>query len=189
MKNKLMCSLLVFGCSACSPQATDELPAFEKQAQTAISEFAGKLKQALQTTMQQGGPQAAVAVCQTRAPQIAAELSAKTGFEISRTSLKVRNPANQPQLWQQAVLDDFEHQKQAGTPLSELKFVAVSDDGEQLRMMKAIGTEAVCLTCHGENINAGLQAEINRLYPADQAAGFRQGDIRGAFSVVKYRND
>lgn len=188
MKNKLMCSLLVFVCSACSPQATDELAEFEKQAQTAISEFAGQLKQALQTAIQQGGPQAAVGVCQTKAPQIAAELSAKTGFDISRTSLKVRNPGNQPQLWQQAVLEDFEYQKQTGKPVSELKFVAVSDDGDELRMMKAIGTEAVCLTCHGENIEAGLQAEINRLYPVDQATGFHQGDIRGAFSIVKYRD-
>lgn len=189
MKNKLFCSLLIFGCTACSPKTTDDLPTFEKQAQTAMSEFAGQLKQALQTAIQQGGPPAAVAVCQTKARQIAAELSAATGFDISRTSLKVRNPGNQPQAWQQTVLEDFEHQKQAGKPVGQLTFIAVSDDGEQLRMMKAIGTEAVCLTCHGENIDASLQAEINRLYPADEATGFHQGDIRGAFSVVKYRTD
>ena len=41
----------------------------------------------------------------------------------------------------------------------------------------------------GENIDAGLQADINRLYPADEATGFRQGDIRGAFSVVKYHTE
>lgn len=189
MNKKLLGSLLIVSCSACSPEVTDTLPEFEKQAQAAISEFAGQLKQALQTAIKQGGPQAAVGVCQAKAPQIAADLSAKTGFDISRTSLKVRNPANQPHAWQQTMLEDFEHHKQAGKPIGELAFVAVSDDGEQLRMMKAIGTEAVCLTCHGEDIDAGLQAEINRLYPADEATGFRQGDIRGAFSVVKYRTD
>lgn len=91
--------------------------------------------------------------------------------------------------WQHAVLNDFEQQKQAGTPSNELTFVAVGDDSETLRMMKAIGIEPVCLTCHGENIDGGLKAEINRLYPADQAIGFQQGDIRDAFSVVKYRTD
>ena len=183
------CSLLLISLAACSPSASDELPAFEKQSLTAINAFAGQLKQALQTAMQEGGPAAAVAVCQTKAPQIAADLSAETGCDISRTSLNVRNPANQPQDWQQAVLHDFEQQKQAGTPVSELQFVAVSDDGDSLRMMKAIGTEPVCLTCHGEKIDPGLQADINRLYPADQATGFQQGDIRGAFSVIRYRHD
>jgi hypothetical protein len=189
MQPKLLCGILIMGITACSPTPSDELPAFEQQALTAINQFAGELKQALQTAMQQGGPEAAVAVCQSKAPQIAADLSAKTGFAISRTSLKVRNPANRPAAWQQAVLHDFEQQKQAGKAVSELTFVAVSDDGEALRMMKAIGTEPVCLNCHGQNIAPDLQAEINRLYPADAATGFQQGDIRGAFSIVKYRTD
>lgn len=189
MKNALFICWVLLSISACSPPASDELPAFEQQALAATGKFAGQLKQALQTAMQEGGPKAAVAVCQTQAPEIAASLSAETGLDISRTSLKVRNPVNQPTPWQQTVLNDFEQQKQAGTPINELKFVAVSDDGETLQMMKAIGTEAVCLTCHGEKIDAGLQAEINRLYPTDQATGFQQGDIRGAFSVVKYLTD
>ncbi len=189
MKNPIFICCLLLSISACSPSASDELPAFEQQALAATGEFASQLKQALQTAMQEGGPEAAVAVCQTEAPQIAADLSAETGFAISRTSLKVRNPGNQAKPWQKAVLNDFEQQKQAGITINKLKFVAVSDNGETLRMMKAIGTEAVCLTCHGENIDAGLQAEINRLYPTDEATGFQQGDIRGAFSVIKYRTD
>lgn len=189
MKNAILICCLLIGVTACSPPASNELTSFEQQALAATGKFASQLKQALQTAMQEGGPKAAVAVCQTQAPEIAASLSAKTGLDISRTSLKVRNIANQATPWQQAVLNDFERQKQAGTPINELKFVAVSDDGETLRMMKAIGTEAVCLTCHGDKIDAGLQAEINRLYPTDEATGFQQGDIRGAFSVVKYRID
>lgn len=191
MNHAFFGSVLLVGLTACSPSpsVSDELPAFKQQAQTAIGEFATQLKQALQSAMQAGGPQAAVAVCQTEAPQIADQLSAKTGFEIGRTSLKVRNAANQPQAWQQVVLQDFEQQKQAGKPINELTFVALSDDGDTLRMMQAIGTEAVCLSCHGDKIDAGLQAEINRLYPTDQATGFQQGDIRGAFSVVKYRTE
>ncbi len=189
MKNILFICCLLPSISSCSPSASDELPTFEQQALAATGEFASQLKQALQTAIQAGGSEAAVAVCHTEAPQIAADLSAKTGLDISRTSLKVRNPANQAKPWQQVVLNDFEQQKQAGIPINKLKFVTVSDDGETLQMMKAIGTEAVCLTCHGENIAAGLQAEINRLYPNDKATGFKQGDIRGAFSVIKYRND
>ncbi len=189
MKNAIFICCLLLNITACSPPASDELPAFEQQALSATGEFAGQLKQALQAAMQDGGPEAAVAICQTLAPKIAANLSAETGLDISRTSLKVRNRGNRAKPWQQAVLNDFEQQKQTGTPINELTFVAVSDDSETLRMMKAIGTEAVCLTCHGDKIDSGLQAEINRRYPTDRATGFQHGDIRGAFSVVKHRID
>lgn len=189
MKYALLSSLVIVHLAACTPSANDELPAFEQEAKTTIAEFAGQLKSALQTAMQSGGPEAAVNVCQVEAPKIAEALAAKTGFDIGRTSLKVRNPANQAKSWQQIVLNDFESQKQSGTPVNELQFVAVSDDSESLRFMKAINTETVCLTCHGQNLSSALQTEINRLYPEDQATGFKQNDIRGAFSVVKYRDE
>ena len=189
MKYALLSSLLIIHLSACSLSKNDELPAFEQEAKAVITEFAGQLKSALQSAMQSGGSEAAVNVCKVEAPKIAETLAAKTGFEISRTSLKVRNSANQPQLWQQDVLNDFESQKQLGISVNELQFVAVSDDNDSLRFMKAINTEAVCLTCHGQNISSALQTEINRLYPKDQATDFKKDDIRGAFSVVKYRNE
>jgi hypothetical protein len=51
--------------------------------------------------------------------------------------------------------------------------------------MKAIPTGAVCLACHGETIAPPIAAKINELYPQDQATGFREGDLRGAFVVTK----
>ena len=51
--------------------------------------------------------------------------------------------------------------------------------------MKAIPTDDVCLTCHGKQIPEKLSAQLEKLYPDDQATGFSKGDIRGAFTVVK----
>jgi len=49
--------------------------------------------------------------------------------------------------------------------------------------MKAIPMRAEpCLLCHGAPEPA-LKAEIDRLYPQDQATGFRPGELRGAFTV------
>ena len=43
----------------------------------------------------------------------------------------------------------------------------------------------MCLTCHGTDIKADVRAELTRYYPADKATGFRLGELRGAFSLVK----
>jgi hypothetical protein len=43
----------------------------------------------------------------------------------------------------------------------------------------------LCLTCHGENIASEVDAKLKELYPYDQARGFREGDLRGAFTIAK----
>jgi hypothetical protein len=55
--------------------------------------------------------------------------------------------------------------------------------------MKAIATEGVCLTCHGQDVDPKLKAEIDRMYPNDQAIGFEEGDIRGAVSITAALDD
>ncbi len=59
-------------------------------------------------------------------------------------------------------------------------------DGERyFRYMKAIGTQPVCLTCHGtsEQIPANVEEALATSYPFDQATGYSAGDIRGAVSI------
>ena len=38
--------------------------------------------------------------------------------------------------------------------------------------------------CHGSGLDPALKAEIERLYPDDQATGFKAGELRGAFTVT-----
>ncbi len=151
--------------------------------------FGKTLKGELQAAMKEGGPMAAIQVCNERAPEIAANMSAESGYTLRRTSLKPR--ATAPTDWERAVLEDFESRKASGTPVAEIAWHNVTKvDGEkQLRFMKAIGTEGVCLNCHGQNLDPKLKAEIDRLYPNDQATGFEKGDIRGAFSITAALED
>jgi hypothetical protein len=51
--------------------------------------------------------------------------------------------------------------------------------------MKAIPTAAQCLNCHGESISPEVDAKLKALYPNDQARGFKEGDLRGAFTLAK----
>ncbi len=151
--------------------------------------FGKTLKGELQAAMKKGGPMAAVQVCNERAPEIAADMSAESGYTLRRTSLKPR--ATEPTDWERAVLEDFEARQAAGTPVDEIAWHEVKEvDGEkQLRFMKAIATGGVCLNCHGQDIDPKLKAEIDRLYPDDEATGFKEGDIRGAFSITAALKD
>ena len=167
---------------AFAQDAASEQAAVQKS-QEAMKEFGMTLKATLQAAMKEGGPMNAIPVCHTEAPKIAQQMSEKYGVDIHRTSLKPR--ATPPSEWEMAVLEGFEKDKAAGKPVAELvwKKVVEVDGKPTLRMMKAIGTEDVCLTCHGAAINPEVQAKIQALYPEDKAVGFKAGDIRGAFSV------
>ena len=155
-----------------------------QKSQAAMKEFGMSLKATLQAAMKEGGAMQAIPVCHSEAPKIAQQMSAKHGVDIHRTSLKPR--ATPPVVWEMAVLQGFEQQKAAGKPVGELvwKKVVEVDGKPTLRMMKAIGTDDVCLTCHGTAIDPAVMAKIQALYPQDQATGFKAGDMRGAFSVT-----
>lgn len=180
MPTIVSCSLLFFTLNL---QAGE--PAFEEKARTAISDYATALKSALIEAMQTGGPSEAVAVCHTEAPEIATRLSQQHDLDIRRTSLKPRNADNAPDNWEKTVLAAFEQRHAEGEAISSLtaKTERQTDNGSQMRLMKAIPTGELCLTCHGENIDPKLQSLIDKYYPEDQATGFRVGDIRGAFTV------
>ena len=187
MKSIVFLSCAFFSLASQILIAQEQQEQFEQQSKIAITEFATTLKGALVTAMKSGGPTEAITVCRQVAPTIAASLSEKYGFEIARTSLKVRNLNNKEDSWEQKVLKQFEARKQAGEPIKMLSFSEQinSDNGQELRMMKAIPTGKVCLKCHGSNISKPVQASLNSLYPEDQATGFKLGDIRGAFTIRK----
>ncbi|WP_018937714.1 MULTISPECIES: DUF3365 domain-containing protein [unclassified Thioalkalivibrio] len=155
----------------------------------AIQKFASTLQGELMSAMQSGGPTEAIQVCNERAPAIARDISAETGIEIGRTSLKLRNQDNAPDRWERLTLQGFEAQHTAGTPATDLppRFgVVESDDGDpKFRFMAAIPTGGACLTCHGSDVSGDVKHALERLYPDDQATGFREGDVRGAFTVTQ----
>jgi hypothetical protein len=156
------------------------------QARAAVKELGEALKRELMASIAAGGPLAAIGVCKTIAPALAEKTSATRGLKVGRTALRLRNPANAPDAWERAVLEDFAAQIKAGADPVKLEHAeTVTDAGgaSTFRYMKAIPMGAVpCLSCHGAPEPA-LKAEITRLYPQDQATGFRPGELRGAFTV------
>ena len=150
--------------------------------------FGKALKGEVVKSMKASGPVPTITMCNHRAPQIAHEVAgASNGWDVGRTSLKIRNPNNAPDDWERDVLEAFEARKAAGEAVKQLEFAEIVDmDGRRVyRYMKAIGTEKACLNCHAATVKPEVEARIGELYPGDQARGFKEGDIRGAFSLKK----
>lgn len=168
--------------------AADEQAQRAEQSRAVIKAFAGGLKGELKGALKEGGPSQAIEVCNIKAPGIAQDLSQKHGWQIGRTSLKPRNEANVPDAWERGVLEKFEQRKAAGEDPKKMEHyeVALMNGKQVFRYMKAIPTaEKPCLTCHGSNINPEVAAIIDKLYPNDQARGYKAGDIRGAFTIIQ----
>jgi len=181
--NKFIIALCVLTAAASAPAdaATEK-----EKAMAATADFGKALKTELTGAMQSGGPLAAIEVCNTRAPGIAETVSLEQGVEVSRVSLKNRNPDNAPNDWQASVLRTFEERIEEGEDAGSLTWQkTVEVDGQQeYRFMKAIPTGAVCLACHGKNIDPAVTAKLAELYPEDKATGYSEGDLRGAFVVT-----
>ena len=178
-------ALVLAICPATAAFADDDMATRIGASREAIKSFAGTLQEKLKSAMTDGGPTAAIEVCNIAAPEIAQTASAERGWSVGRTSLKLRNPRNAPDAWELAVLRDFEARKAAGEDPGMLDHAeVVSGDGQRtFRYMKAIGTQPVCTVCHGTSITPEVVAKLDALYPEDQARGFEVGDIRGAFSI------
>lgn len=159
----------------------------KEKAMAATAGFGKALKAELVTAMQSGGPLAAIEVCNTKAPGIAEAISLEQGVQVSRVSLKNRNPNNAPNDWQTSVLSSFEERVEEGEDAGGLSWQETVDvDGEkEFRFMKAIPTGGVCLACHGKNIDPAVTDKLAELYPDDTATGYSQGDLRGAFVVTR----
>ena len=160
--------------------------AWVDQSRQLAMQLGGQLKSELTKAIAEGGPIAAINVCYLRAPEIAAQLSQASGARVGRTALRVRNPSNAPDDLERSVLEQFATDLGTGPvdrPL-EAVFEIRRGDAVERRYMRAIPTDALCLTCHGKTIAPELAAAIARDYPKDEATGFEQGQLRGAFSVV-----
>ncbi|MGD9802221.1 MAG: DUF3365 domain-containing protein [Hyphomicrobiaceae bacterium] len=169
------------------PVKTDVDKLVEAARQT-VRRFKERMKGELAAAIKSDGAANAVSLCQTIAPDISTEFTDSSGFEVMRTSFKLRNPENAPGTWERDVLADFQEKAAAGADPNTLeRFDEIeTPEGDKLfRYMSGISTGEICLNCHGSEIKPDVKAELVRYYPDDKATGYRLGELRGAFSLVK----
>ena len=178
---------LFAGCAS-GPSAEEQaaLVADARKASGAlIQQLGGELKAALG----EKGPAGAIDVCKARAPQIAADVSKQSGFEVKRVSPKNRNPAGVPDAWEAQAQAGLEKRLAAGEKPETLDTwqVVSTPQGKQFRYAKALPVQPVCLTCHGDpaGIPDGVKARLASEYPLDKATGYGPGMVRGIVSVKR----
>ncbi len=116
--------------------------------------------------------------------EVANDFSLKTGYRIKQTSLKVRNPNNEPDEWEEKALKLFDsgnYKKNVG--YGEI----IRKKGKQIyRYMKPIYVDTACLQCHGkkDQILIEIREFLIRRYPFDNAFGYKEGQVRGGISIV-----
>ncbi len=170
--------VLAAGCGG-EPARPDPaaVAAAEAKAADAADRLGRALMAELTAALGKGGPSTAVDVCGSVAERVAAEVSAGSGVTARRTSLRVRNPKNAPDAWEKGVLDRWAAGEAPG-PVSEVV-------GGELRQARPILLKNFCIVCHGGpgDIDPKTREAVAKRYPSDAATGFKEGDLRGAFSL------
>ncbi|MGA7180389.1 MAG: DUF3365 domain-containing protein [Thiobacillaceae bacterium] len=150
-----------------------------------VTRLGGRLK----AEMLANGAAAAVDVCKKAAPEIAAQLSQETGWQVGRVGTRVRNPSNSASAWQQAALDDFARRMARGEKLEGMESWEVVHEGGKptLHYAKAIVVQPVCLACHGaaDSIPDAVKVRLKLDYPDDRAVGYSVGELRGAVVIAR----
>jgi hypothetical protein len=149
------------------------LPAQQTQRERALAArdaLKAGLLEALGGALERGGPHGAIDVCREQAPALAADIAARHGVRMGRTSVKLRNPGNTAPDWAR----DAVSAKRG----SEVVFRGASGE---LGLLDPLRIAPLCLVCHGavDQIDPLVRAQLRRRYPDDQATGYALEQLRG----------
>ncbi len=159
-----------------------------KAARDVVSAYQDRYKIEILGVVKTEGPVAAVGAYHTNISELSTRLSETTPFEIGRTALRLRNPENAPDAWEQATLESFAKKMAGGADAAQLEAhqVATTPEGQRIfRYMSPLPMREICLTCHGTEVRQDVKQEIAKYYSDDKALGYRLGELRGAFSLVQ----
>jgi hypothetical protein len=151
----------------------------------AATRLAGTLSGELMGAVAEGGPAHAIDFCAREAMdltrQVAAEMGA--GWEVRRTALRTRNPANAPDDLDVRALERFHTAESDGAALENL--VRRAPDGDY-RYYRPLRVAPLCLECHGprESLRPDVLDALATRYPDDAATGYAEGDLRGVIRIT-----
>lgn len=162
--------------SPASEQTEPPEAAALQRANAAADALGRTLRGRLLAAMSEGGPPAAMQVCADAAQGMAEDVAREHGARVGRSSLRLRNPANEAPPWVAEWLAS-----QGERPAEGVEGFARVEDG-RARVLRPIAVEGPCVNCHGprEAIAPEVTAILSERYPDDRATGYAVGDLRGA---------
>jgi hypothetical protein len=203
MKNYILIALFLTALTACentndkktqdstqnqSEQTNVNKPAFDSKAykmkgmiiaKNTFKVFKGKI----QKTAQKDGMPAVVDFCHNNAIKLTDSIGKAHNVLIKRTSHKLRNSQNKPDLDEEAVINEYLKNQKDGQPMEP---VVLKDSEGYVHFYAPIKIQGACLQCHGNpgsQIHDDIYQLIKQKYPNDQAVGFKEGDLRGIWDI------
>ena len=122
-----------------------------------------------------GGPGGAITVCHQSSAAVIERVKREKGFDVGRTSDRLRNPTNVPKPWAAEIVRKYA----GGTAASVDGFYV--NLGDRVGIIRPVEEAAICAGCHGpaDRLEPRVHKELKERYPADHATGFKTGEIRG----------
>ncbi len=131
------------------------------------------------------GPGEAIAFCSEEALVLTDSVSASLGdgWEVKRTTRQTRNPRNAPDSLEAMALERFHEADETDAELGSVVQRTASGD---YRYYMPLRVGHMCLGCHGERdgLDPVVRQVLDTRYPADQATGYADGDLRGVIRVT-----
>ena len=185
MVKKYLFFLVLMSVFACNDSlSTKEKEVFLKKgseiAQATLKELSGHLIQ----QMKLGGPEQAIPFCNIQAMQITSKTAKIYDVTIKRTSNKIRNPENIATDRELEIIKEY----QSAIDSKKEIFPKIELDIEGNKHFYApIKINSKCLSCHGEiekKLSVKTYSLIKIKYPKDKAIGYKDGDLRGIWSIT-----
>jgi hypothetical protein len=171
--------------SSCSKSLSKkEVEQYTIQGKEIAQATAKKLGGTMVEKMKDGGVKDAVPFCNTKAIPLTDEMSEKFNVSIKRTSHLLRNEDNKPNDEEVLVINSYKDLMSKGKGLKPV--VELDNDGNP-HFYAPIIIQKKCLTCHGEigvDVTKKSDSIIESYYPKDLATGFKEGDLRGIWSIT-----
>lgn len=145
-----------------------------------VQALGGRLK----TAIDEGGPVHAIEFCSIEALPLTAAVADSAGYRVRRTSSRLRNPSNAPDLLEREALDYFQSRLAAGEALPA--HLVQREGPDAYRFYRPLVIDAFCLQCHGasEELAPGVADALAARYPDDMATGYQVGELRGLIRVT-----
>lgn len=137
------------------------------------------LGQTLLSQIKSKGTSGALEFCNTRAYPLTDSMSRAQGVQITRITDRARNPGNQANQEEQALIASMKKTLSEGGTLQPAQL------GKSYYY--PITTNSMCLQCHGnpqKDISAEVLQTIQKKYPSDKATGYLSDELRGLFRVT-----
>lgn len=151
---------------------------FEVEAKLLANDLKKSLMKNLSEEISKNGVVKAIPFCHENVKPIAKGAAGErlSKYEFGRTSHKLRNKSNEPQIWLNSYLKEFE-----GTLKGDIKkdYIIHQFETGKKAYLEPLFVQAQCLTCHGDILTKDVKNKLQDIYPEDKATGFKLNEFRG----------